>query len=95
MGWKRLIRESLGDKKKLYAYRDMHCPYGVTCPSHIPFENAHPPKLKWIERVSPYVNKYKCMYCGCYVLYGCQHPDKIPEREHPHIANPAFLHRKI
>jgi len=95
MGWKRVMTNGiLGDKKKLRTYDSIHCPYGTTCPSHTPFKNAHPPKVKFIERISPYVYQYRCKYCGCKFSYDVTDPERCHQSELPHVKNPAFLHRK-
>lgn len=95
MSWKRVITDGiLGDKKKAFAYRDLHCPYGTTCPSHIPFKNAYPPKVRLVERVSPYVYQYQCQYCGCKFNYDVTDTDKFNHSELPFMKNPNFLHRR-
>jgi len=92
--FKALTNGIIGDKKKAFAYRNLRCPYGVDCPSHQPFLNARPPRMKFVERVSPNVVAWKCKYCGCKVNYDMSNPDKIPQPELPYMKNPSFLHRK-
>jgi len=95
MGWKSVIRDGfLGDKKKLLTYQTLHCPFSVTCPSHIPFKNAHKPKIRRVERISPYVYMYKCMYCGCKFNYDVADPERVHQSELPFAVNPSFIFRK-
>ena len=96
MGWKRVLTDGImGDKKKAMTYDAIRCPYGVTCPSHIPFKNARKPKIKLIQRISPMAYEYKCRWCGCNFVYGAVNPDKVRQKEQPHMVNDSFLHRKI
>jgi len=92
MPWLKVLRSGIvGDEKKMWAKR-LNCPY-LLCPSNQPFEGARPSRMKFIEKIQPYVYKYKCRYCGFYIHYGADGP-KIPHLEKPHIMNPNFLHRK-
>ena len=50
-------------KRKKWNYR-FNCPYHL-CPSNQPFRNAHKPKMKYIQNVSPSTTQYKCLDCGC------------------------------
>jgi len=83
-----------GDKKKVLTYSDLRCPYGETCPSHMPFKNARKAKIRFVERISPYVYCYKCMYCGCKFNYDVTDPDRVHQSELPFVKNPNFLHRR-
>lgn len=94
MSWRRVLTDGImGDKKKVMAYDQIRCPFG-DCPSHIPHKNARKAKVKFVQRVSPNVYEYKCKWCGCNFAYGAINPDRVPEREQPHIANSSFLHRR-
>ena len=96
MGWKRMLTNGVfGDKKKVMAYDKIRCPFGVTCPSHIPFKNARPAKIKFIERVSPNVYKYQCRWCGCSFIYDAVNPDKVHHSELSHVKNRNFLTRRF
>ena len=96
MGWKRVLTDGiLGDKKKAFVYENLRCPYGETCPSHIPFKNARPARVKFVERISPNVYCYRCKYCGCKFNYDVSNPDKFHQSELPYMKNPNFLHRRI
>ncbi len=94
MGWKKFVQTTFGDKKKLRAYESIRCPYGTTCPSHIPFKNARRSKIKFIERISPYVHSYRCLHCGCKFNYDSADPNRFHESELPFKKNPSFIHRR-
>jgi len=82
-----------GDKKKMWS-ENLRCPWDhpeMGCPSHRPFPDALPPKMRFIERVQPNVYKYQCKYCGMTVLYGADHPGKIPEEHNAVHENPALI----
>jgi len=90
--WKKVITSGItGDKKKDMNH-NLRCPY-ATCPSNQPFVSSRPPKMRFIERVQPYVHKYECRYCGFTVLVGVE-GEGIPDLEHAHMINPNLLHAR-
>lgn len=82
-----------GDKKKMWS-KELRCPWDhpdCGCPSHRPFPDAHPPKMKLIERVQPNVYKFQCQYCHMVVLYGADDPGKVPESHNAVHMNPSLI----
>jgi len=95
MGWVKTFGQTLtsgmlGDKKKLKT--SLCCPY-MTCPSNHPFKGARPTRMKFVERISPYVYSYKCKWCGCKVNVSDDGP-QISQQEKSYIKNPFLLNRR-
>ena len=74
MGWQ-WVTDLLAPDNKKKTYWDAHCPYKLTCPSHQPIEHAHPPKLKFVQKISFFVYQYKCKYCGCLSNLSVEEPE--------------------
>jgi hypothetical protein len=74
MSWGLFNSHRLPDFRKKYFW-DAHCPYKVDCPSHKPEPHSKPPKLKFVQKVSPMVDQYRCGYCGCLVNLAIFIPD--------------------
>jgi len=95
MGWMKafggnFVSGMMGDKKSLRT--SLRCPFGM-CPSNQPFVGALRTKMKFIERISPYVYAYRCKHCGCKVNVSADGP-KIPQQEKPYVKNPNLIIRR-
>ncbi len=80
-----------GDKHKDMNH-PLRCPF-FGCPSNTPFVGARPTKMKFIERVQPYVAKFECRWCGSPVLVEVSGQNQ-PDVERPHRVNPNLLHAR-
>ena len=66
--------ENLTDQNKKAMYWNARCPYHG-CPSNQPFNGAHKARLKFIQKIAPMVQQYKCKDCGCLTNYSLEQPD--------------------
>ena len=60
-----LINNVISQEKKGWQ-RKLPCPY-MLCPSNQPFEGAYKPKMKFVQKIAPTVNQYKCKHCSCVI----------------------------
>lgn len=82
----------LGDRGLLHTGDTFTCPYGQ-CPSNLPFDGAHKPKMKFIQKISPRVYQYRCKYCGCLLNKGFDGP-AVPEAMWGFNLNPKLISNK-
>lgn len=81
---------NLLDTNKKKNYWEARCPYHL-CPSNQPFRNAHKPRLKFMQKVSPLIHQYKCNDCGCLTNFDLEQHDN---NEDIKKMNPALWGRK-
>ena len=77
-GWT-WVNDLLGsvDKKKAHNW-DLRCPY-FWCPSNELKDGVireKPPRLKFIEKVSPMIYKYRCRDCGQHTMFDVSVPNE-------------------
>ena len=68
------VQDLLTPDHRKKGYYEAHCPYKLTCPSHQPHEHAHPPKLKFIQKISFLDYQYQCRHCGLLIIIGIEQP---------------------
>ena len=80
----------MGDKNQMAPdVGKMSCVWHSDCPSHQPFKDAYPPKNRILERVSPYVYKVQCKYCGMIWMQDTSNAET--RREMKCEDNPALI----
>ena len=60
-----LFNHTISQQKKAWQ-RKLPCPY-MMCPSNQPFEGAYKSRMKFIQKIAPTVNQYKCKHCSCVI----------------------------
>lgn len=74
MGWTWVNDLLAPEGRKKDGYMQFRCPYHL-CPSNQPLGVEHPPRMKFMQRLSPMVYQYKCKDCGCLINKGIEVPD--------------------
>lgn len=89
MHW--LLNGNFTDRGKLYSDK-FNCPY-MLCPSYNPDGTNRGASFKFIQRVSPRVNQYRCRHCGCLVNKGLDGP-AVPEAMWAQNVNSRLVNKK-